>query len=180
MKTTKIAMMMMSVVSAVLASAACSTTAKVSTIPGMGVSMPLGRSDYTILGVAQGQACATESCFLGSCNKKAEIAGEELLDGRAETVSLRDVNTAPQNLGPFTFLLGLGNPGPTGSEIAEKIALFKAIESIPNADAIIQPRKEIDIDKNDILGISTTTKSCVKVVGKAIHVKSDAEMNARK
>ena len=164
--------------SALIALSACSTTAKVATIPGMGLAADLKRSDYIILGTATGEACATEDCFLGSCNKRASIAGEELLDGRTESSSLRGANIAPTDFGPLAFLLGTGNPGPSGSEIAEKIALYKAIESIPNAHAIITPRKEIKIKKNDILGISTTTESCVKVMGKAIHVKSDAEMAA--
>jgi hypothetical protein len=163
-------------VTALIALSACSTTAKVSTIPGMGLAADLKRSDYIILGTATGEACATEDCFFGSCNKKASVAGEELLDGRTESSSLRGANIAPTDLGPLAFLFGTGNVGPTGSEIAEKIALYKAIESIPNAHAIITPRKEIKIKKNDILGISTTTESCVKVMGKAIHVKSDAEM----
>ena len=165
---------------AILALSACSTTAKVSTIPGMGMSLELKRSDYTILGTATGEACATEDCFFGSCNKKADIAGEELLDGRTESGSLRGANVNVQDFGPFGFLFGVTPVGPTGSQIAEKIALYKAVESIPNADAIISPRKTIDITKNDILGISVTTKSCVKVMGKAIHVKSDAEVAAGK
>lgn len=169
-------MKMLFATAAILALSACSTTAKVSTIPGMGMALELKRSDYTILGTATGEACATEDCFFGSCNKKADIAGEELLDGRTESGSLRGANTAVQDFGPFAFLFGITPVGPTGSEIAEKIALYKAIESIPNAHAIITPRKEIKIKKNDILGISTTTESCVKVMGKAIHVKSDAEM----
>lgn len=168
------------VVAAVLALTACSTTAKVSTIPGMGMALELKRSDYTIIGTATGEACATEDCFFGSCNKKADIAGEELLDGRTESGSLRGANTNVQDFGPLAFLFGITPVGPTGSEIAEKIALYKAVESIPNADAIISPRKTIEISKNDILGISVTTKSCVKVMGKAIHVKSDAEIAAGK
>ena len=35
------------------------------------------------------------------------------------------------------------------------------------------------VTKNDILGISTTTKSCVKVMGKAILIKSDAEVTKK-
>lgn len=163
-------------VAALAACAGCSTTAKVSTIPGMGLTTDLKRSDYVILGAATGEACAVEDCFLGSCNKKADVAGEELLDGRTESSSLHGANIAPTDFGPLAFLFGTGNVGPSGSEIAEKIALYKAIESIPNADAIVTPRKTIDITKKDMLGISTTTKSCVKVVGKAVHIKSDAEM----
>lgn len=159
-----------------VAASACSTTAKVSTIPGMGLTTDLKRSDYVILGAATGEACAVEECFFGSCNKKADVAGEELLDGRTESSSLRGANVAPTDLGPLAFLFGTGSVGPSGSEIAEKIALYKAIESIPNADAIVTPRKTIDITRKDMLGISTTTKSCVKVVGKAVHIKSDAEI----
>ena len=162
-----------------LACVACaSTTAKVSTVPGIGIETSFARKDYVILGTATGQACATEDCFFGSCNKKADVAGEELLDGRMESEDLGGVSTARTDLGPLAFILGTGSVGPTGSEIAEKIALYKAIESIPNADAIVTPRKTIDITRNDILGISTTTKSCVKVMGKAVHIKSDAESAA--
>jgi hypothetical protein len=163
-----------------LVATACSTTSKVSTIPGMGLTTGLKRADYQILGTATGEACATEECLFGNCNKKADVAGEELLDGRTESASLRGANTQVMDFGPLSWLLGTGSVGPTGSEIAEKIALYKAIESIPNADAIITPRKEINITKNDILGLSVTTKSCVKVMGKAVHIKSDAEIAAKK
>jgi hypothetical protein len=170
----------MKLATAALLCTACSTTAKVSTIPGMEMTTKLKRSDYIVLGTATGQACAQEECFFGSCNKTATVAGEELLDGRAQSENLRDVNTQQLDLGPLAFLLGTGNPGPTGNEIAEKIALYKAIESIPDADAILSPRFDGETSENSIPFFSRTVKSCVTVKGKAVRVKSDEEMKAGK
>ena len=117
---------------------------------------------------------------MGSCSKKASVAGEELLDGRAESESLRNVRTANLDLGPFAFLFGTGDVGPTGSEIAEKIALYKAIESIPDADAILSPRFDGETTENSIPLFTRTVKSCVTVKGKAVRVKSDEEIKAGK
>jgi hypothetical protein len=158
----------------------CVTTAKVSSVPGIGIETSFARKDYVILGTARGEACAVDSCIFGACTPKADQPGEELLDGRMETDHIRGIHTGRADFGPFEAIYEFffGTPGPTGSQIAENIAMYKAIESVPNADAILTPRKTIDIEKNDILGISVTTKSCVKVAGKAVHIKSDAEIKA--
>ena len=162
--------------------AGCATTAKVSTAPGVLVETSFARKDYILLGTARGEACATETGIFGACTPKAEVTGEELLDGRMETENLHGVNIGRASYGPFEALFELffGTPGPNSSQMAENIALYKALESMPNADAIITPRKTIDINKNDILGLFVTTKSCVKVAGKAVHIKSDAEIAKKK
>lgn len=158
-------------------SVACGTS-KVATIPGMDMTTKLHRADYVVLGTATGQACAEESCLFFSCTKKASVAGEELLDGRSETESLRDVRTATVDLGPLALLFGApGGPG-QGKNIAKSIAMYKAIESIPDADAMLSPRFEIDTTEDTIPFITRNVKSCVTVKGKAVHIKSDAEMAA--
>jgi hypothetical protein len=169
-------------IAASIGATGCATTAKVSTSPGIAIETSFARKDYVVLGTARGEACATESCIFGACTPKADVAGEELLDGRMETENIRDVNIGRASFGPFEALYELffGTPGPNAGQVAENIALYKAIESVPNADAIITPRKTIDIHKNDILGLVVTTKSCVKVAGKAVHIKSDAEIAKKK
>lgn len=162
-----------------LAAAACGTS-KVATIPGMDMTTKLKRADYVVLGTATGQACAEESCFFGSCTKKASVAGEELLDGRSESESLRAVRTAGVDFGPLSFLFGTpGGPG-EGKNIAKSIAMYKAIESIADADAMLSPRYEIETTENSFPLISRTIKSCVTVKGKAVHIKSDAEVASSK
>lgn len=164
----------------VLFTAAACGTSKVATIPGMDMTTKLKRADYVVLGVATGQACAEENCFFGSCTKKASVAGEELLDGRAESESLRNVRTAQLDLGPLAFLFGATQaPGGT-KNIAKSIAMYKAIESIPDADAMLSPRYEVETKEDFFPFISKNTKSCVTVKGKAVHIKSDAEMAAGK
>ena len=160
-------------------SVACGTS-KVATIPGMDMTTKLQRADYVVLGTATGQACAEENCFFGSCTKKASVAGEELLDGRSETDSLRSVRTATVDLGPLAFLFGApGGPG-QGKNVAKSIAMYKAIESIPDADAMLSPRYEVETTEEIMPLISRNVKSCVTVKGKAVHIKSDAEMAAGK
>jgi hypothetical protein len=164
----------------VWSAAACTTTAKVSSVPGIGIETSFARKDYVVLGTARGEACAVDSCILGACTPKADQPGEELLDGRVEVDRIRGINTGRASYGPLEALYEFffGTPGPTGSQIAENIAMYKAIESVPNADALVSPRKTIDIEKHDVLGLSVTTKSCVKVSGKAVHIKTDAELKS--
>ena len=165
---------------ALLAAPGCGTS-KVSTIPGMDMSAKLRRSDYVILGTATGEACATENCFFGSCSRTASVAGEELLDGRSESVSLRDARTAALDLGPLGALLDVGGAPGQSKNVAKSIAMYKAIESVPNADAMISPRYDVTTSEDSIpFNIKRTVKSCVKVRGKAIQIKSDADIAAGK
>jgi hypothetical protein len=163
--------------SALALSAACAApSAKISTMPGMDITTKVARSDYIVLGTASGQACAEKNCFLGSCSLSASVAGEELLDGRAQSESLRGVNlNSTANVNPIlAAILGVQVETPSGADIAEKIALYKAIESIPDADALLSPRVEADVTE-DWNPITTKVKSCVTVKGKAIRVKPDGE-----
>lgn len=153
----------------------CSTTSKVTAIPIMDVTTKLARADYVVLGTATGQACAEENCFLGSCTKKASTPGDELL-------SFEGGRSKGPGIPPFLAFI-LGTPpeeGPSRSEIAESIAMYKAIDSVPNADAMLSPRFESETTEDGFPFITQNTKSCVTVKGKAIHVKSDAEMLASK
>ncbi len=151
------------------------STANIQTIPGADITTKLGRKDYVVLGTATGQACAVKSCFFGSCSTVAERPEESLLDGRARSESLRDVNLNSQaDINPVLALfLGVPTPaGPSGVDIAEKIALYHAISSIPNADAILTPRVDAEVTE-DWNPITSTIKSCVTVRGKAISIKPD-------
>lgn len=77
------------------------------------------------------------------------------------------------NVNPIlAAFLGVQVDTPNGADIAEKIALYKAIESIPDADAILSPRVEADVTE-DWNPITKKVKSCVNVKGKAIGVKPD-------
>jgi hypothetical protein len=156
---------------------ACATTAEVSTIPGMEITTALSRADYEIIGTATGEACAETSCFFGSCTSVAANAEESFLQGRMQSSSIRNVQQGnPALLGPLAFLLGAPAPQvPSASQIAERIATYKAIESIPNADAIVTPRKTMEVEGSSLLGITSNSRSCVTIRGKAIHIKSDAE-----
>jgi hypothetical protein len=153
----------------------CTLTSKVASIPIMDVTTKLRRADYVVLGTATGQACAEENCFLGSCTKKAGAPGDELLSVDGGSTGRRASNPL------IDFLLGTPpEAGPSRSQIAEQIAMFKAIESVPNADAILSPRFESETTEEGFPGITHNVKSCVTVKGKAIHVNSDAEMAAAK
>jgi hypothetical protein len=165
-------------VTVVAAATGCSTTGKVSTIPGISFdTQPLARSEYVIIGNAAGDSCAEESCFFGSCTKTSGTKGEEAYEGRIFSTNIGGASTsATENLGLLQILFGTGNQGPSGADIAERIALYKAIESVPDADAIILPRKQIQVDTNDIPFISHSVKSCVKIHGKAVRLKTDAEL----
>lgn len=161
--------------SALALSAACAApTAKISTMPGMDITTRVARPDYIVLGTAEGKACAEQNCFFGSCSLTASVAGEELLDGRTQSESLRGVNlNSTANVNPIlAAFLGVQVDTPNGADIAEKIALYKAIESIPDADAILSPRVEADVTE-DWNPITKKVKSCVTVKGKAIRVKPD-------
>ncbi len=163
---------------ALVAATGCSTTGKISTIPGIGFdTQPLARGEYTIIGNAAGESCAEESCFFGSCTKTAGGKGEEAFEGRIFSTNISGASTAAtEGLGVLQILFGTGQEGPSGADIAERIALYKAIESVPDADAIILPRKQIQIDTSSIPFISSSVKSCVKVKGKAVRLKTDAEL----
>ena len=156
---------------------ACNTTGKVASIPGIGFSTEkLKRSEYEILGSATSEACAEESCNLFTgCSRKANVPGEELMEGRMFSTDVSGVETRPSD-NPFAWL-GLGDKSDVGgSEIAERIAMYKAIESVPTADAIILPRKSVTVEKSDFLGLFTSAKSCVKLSGKAVRLKADGEL----
>ncbi len=148
-------------------------------LPGLGVLLDRAVRDV-IIGNASGEACAEETCsFLFGCSKKVGGSGDELNEGRL-TTSLSNVNTtsqAQQTDNPFLALLfgPQQSAGPSDSELAERIALYKAVESVPDADAIIVPRKSIKVTVSDDL-FSGGKKSCVRVVGKAVRLKTDAEM----
>ncbi len=159
---------------ALLVLTGCTITSKVSSIPIMDVTTKLRRADYVVLGTATGQACAEENCFLGSCSKKAGTPGDELL-----SVDNGGAASSPAPLAFLAFLLGTPPAaGPSRSQIAEEIAMFKAIESVPTADAILSPRYESDTTEDGFPFLTHNVKSCVTVKGKAIHVNSDAEMGA--
>ena len=69
-------------------------------------------------------------------------------------------------------------PNRINLKIAEQIATYKAIQSVPDADAIFYPRKSIEVTYSAIpFGIQSSSKSCVTVAGKAVRLKTDAEVN---
>ncbi|MDP2344922.1 MAG: hypothetical protein Q8O67_28510 [Deltaproteobacteria bacterium] len=149
---------------------------KNASIPIMEVTTKLRRSDYIVLGTATGQSCAEESCnILFGCTKKASTPGDELLS------VLRDDTAGSVQQSFLMTLLGAAPAVvPSRSQVAEAIATYKAIESYQDADAILSLRFETETTEENFLGLTSNVKSCVTAKGKAIHVKSDAEMAAGK
>lgn len=158
---------------ALATSGACTTTANVMTLPGIGVNArELDRSDYVVLGDAEGKACVEESCILGmfcSVNSDASSVATERVEGRLDTTDVQ--TSAPGVLLPFAPAAGTeGN-----RSAAEDAALFKAIESVPDADALLTPRKSMDLTTNDNF-FMRSQKACVRVFGLGIRLKTDAEL----
>ncbi len=152
---------------------ACTTTANVMTLPGIGVNArELDRSDYVVLGDAEGKACVEESCVLGifcSVNSDASSVATERVEGRLDTTNVQ--TSAPGVQLPFGP--GAGTEG--NSSAAEEAALFKAIQSVPDADALLTPRKSMDLATSDNFFIRSQ-KACVRVFGLGIRLKTDAEL----
>lgn len=159
---------------AAAALAGCKTTAQVMSLPGTGMhASPLTRDEYVILGNAEGKACVEETCFVGLfCSTKGDKGSDTRVEGRLNT-------TFVQTNAPGLAIPGLS--GAVGTEgngsAAEDAALYAAIESVPDADALMSPRKSMEITTSNAI-ISTTQKACVHVFGKGIRLKTDAEIGA--
>ena len=156
------------------AGSACATSAQVMSIPGTGMrAKSLERDEYVVLGDAEGKACVEETCIVGFCFSKSDTGSETKVEGRLNTTNVQ--TQAP------TFLIP-GFSGPNGTEgnasAAEEAALFKAIESQPDADALMAPRKSAEVSTSGFF-IGHTQKACVRVFGKGIRLKTDAEIAAQ-
>ena len=154
--------------------AGCKTTAQVMSLPGTGMhASALTRDEYVVLGNAEGKACVEETCFVGIfCSTKSDTGSDTRVEGRLNTTFIQ--TDAP----------GLAIPGLTSQRgtagngsAAEEAALYKAIESVPDADALMSPRKSMEITTTGAI-ISNTQKACVHVFGKGIRLKTDAEIGA--
>ena len=155
----------------VVGTVGCRTAAKVITLPGIGVNAKsLERHEYVVLGDAEGKACVEESCILGLfCSTKSDTGATETIEGRLFT---DNVQTSAPTAG-FPFSPAAGTEG--NRTAAEDAALYKAIESVPDADALLAPRKSMEITTNDNF-FMTGQKACVRVFGKGIRLKTDAEI----
>lgn len=167
-------MFAMSALAAAAFGTGCTTTAKVMSLPGIGVNArSLEREEYVVLGDAEGKACVEETCLFGIfCSTKSDTGSSERVEGRLFTDNV-------QTSAPGVFIPGLqGAAGTEGNRsAAEQAALYKAIESVPDADALLVPRKSMELSTSNQF-ISTTQKACVRVFGKGIRLKTDAEVNA--
>jgi hypothetical protein len=130
--------------------AACNTTTQTVRVPKIGVvARDLEREEYIVLGNAEGNACVEQVCWFGIfCTVKDE--GGSAIAGA-----------------------GLGTENV--SEAAEDQAMLKALKAQPEADAVLTPRKSMSIESGSMV-INTKIKSCVRVFGKSIRIKTDQEI----
>lgn len=128
---------------------------------------PLERSEYEVLGPATGKACVAVNTLVplpiwwysGDYSFDAFGTNEDRKYG---------VISAPTK--DIEVSLGLLFAGPGFR--AKEVALFKAIESVPGADAIISPRFYVEKEKRFIW----YQRACVTVKGKAIRIKTDKDL----
>lgn len=158
---------------ALVASVGCKTAAKVITLPGIGVNAKsLERSEYVVLGDAEGKACVEESCILGIfCSTKSDTGATDTVEGRLFTDNVQ--TSAPSAAAGFPFAAAAGTEG--NRTAAEDAALYMAIQSVPDADALLAPRKSMELTTTDNV-VMTSQKACVRVFGKGIRLKTDAEI----
>jgi hypothetical protein len=128
--------------------AACSTTTKSIRVPKINVvAQDLARSEYTVLGNAEGSACVEQSCFLGFfCTVKDE-AGNGIAGA------------------------GLGVEAVT----AEDQAMLKALRRRRRALTVFSPRKSMTVESSGNFLIPSM-KACVRVFGTSVRIKTDEEL----
>lgn len=128
----------------------CTTNTRSVRVPKIGViAKDLERSEYTILGTAEGSACVEQSCLLGFfCTVKDE--GGSAIAGA-----------------------GLGVESVTAA--AEDQAMLKALSATPEADAVFSPRKSMTVESSGNL-LFPGMKACVRVFGKSVRIKTDEEL----
>jgi hypothetical protein len=159
-----------------VASSGCTTTAQVMSLPGTGMhANELTRDEYVVLGDAEGRACVEETCYFGICFTKSDTGSETRVEGR---LSSNVQTSAPDFVVP-------GFSGPIGTEgnasAAEQAALYQAIESVPEADALMAPRKSAEVTTTNAPFVGLfyhTQRACVRVFGKGMRLKTDAEIAA--
>jgi hypothetical protein len=114
-----------------------------------------------VLGNAEGKACAEQSCILGLfCSVK---------DESGNSIKVIDPDTGLELLGA-----GLGTPEDV-SAVAEDRALYSALKTQDDADAVFTPRKTMELETKNAF-ISSSIKACVRVFGKSIRIKTDQEI----
>ncbi|MDP2344923.1 MAG: hypothetical protein Q8O67_28515 [Deltaproteobacteria bacterium] len=129
---------------------ACKSTTNAIRVPEIGVvARDLERDEYVVLGTVEGKSCVEVSCLLGIfCTVKDEGGNAITGNGIGEAL----VNNA-----------------------AEEQAMLKALKAQPEADAVLAPRKSSTLQYTNAI-ISASIKSCVRVFGKSIRIKTDDEM----
>jgi hypothetical protein len=157
----------------VVAAAGCATSAQVMSMPGTGMrAKSLEREEYVVLGDAEGKACVEETCIIGLCFSKSDTGSETKVEGRLNTTNVQ--TEAPSFVLPG-FSGSNGTEGNAGA--AEAAALYKAIESQPEADALMAPRKSAEVTTTQFY-FGHEQRACVRVFGKGIRLKTDAEIAA--
>lgn len=128
----------------------CTTTTKSVRVPKIGViAKDLERSEYTILGTAEGSACVEQTCILGIfCSVKDEAG---------------------------TGIAGAGLGVEAVTAAAEDQAMLKALSATPEADAVFSPRKSMTVENNGN-PFMPGMKACVRVFGKSVRIKTDEEL----
>ena len=165
---------------------------KGSGIPGISMGEkiefnPLVRSEYEVLGPATGKACVTVNtlfplpiwwysgdysfdAFGINEDRKYGVISDPTAVSPLPPISLMPL---PAAFAPPSRDIDVGfgllfDPGLR----AKEAALFKAIESVPGADAIISPRFYVEKEKRFIW----YKRICVTVKGKAIRIKTDKDL----
>ena len=169
---------------------------KGSGIPGISMGekiefTPLERSEYEVLEPATGKACVTANTLFPL--PVVWYSGDYLL----EAFGVNENREYGQVLFPVTNVLARVTSGPSFSQSAsttstkrcdldigfgfllpnpgfraKEAAVFRAIESVPGADAIISPRFYVEKEKRFIW----YQRACVTVKGKAIRIKTDKDL----
>lgn len=144
-----------------------SCSMKKHSIPGVAFTSdlylaPLDRKDYEILGNVEGKGCVMNILALFTIKEVGEA------EVRVRKVGFRGGfgfgYTVLDSGFQFSHFLGFGI-----ENAAKELAVYKALQKLPEADAIISPRYYIE-------GFSVWpfyVKKCATVKGKAIKIKTD-------
>lgn len=122
----------------------------------------LSRKDYTVRANVMGKATVTKTNFLGFTYYSFGVPGltEKRDSGAIHGIEMED---APKNI-PIPFA-----PGDPALEYAKDQAIYNALDKIPDADVLLQPRFSWKCTAN--WAVIYTTSSCeVTVKGKAITI----------
>ena len=152
---------------------------------------PLERSEYEVLGPATGKACVTVNTLLplpivwysGDYSRDPLGGNEKREYGQISFPVTSTFGKITTGQGTYTSSstkatkrpdldVGFGFWLPDPGLKAKEAAVFKAIQSVPDADAILSPRFYVEKEKRFVW----YKRVCVTVKGKAIRIKIDKDL----